>query len=99
MVAFLYFTSFDSLVYCFDFSTTPRGGRGGGSVVEKGASSVGKYVIPSYKYIINYHINYEISSSKYFFFVFFLNIFYIFSLFNLFFFIYLLLFFFFHFFP
>ena len=37
------------------------GGEGGGSVVEKGASSLGKYIFPIYKYIITYKI-----SSSYF---------------------------------
>ena len=38
------------------------GGRGGpGGVVEKGASSLGKYIFPIYKYIITYRI-----SSSYF---------------------------------
>ena len=40
-----------------------RGGGGGGAggVVEKGASSLGKYIFPIYKYIITYRI-----SSSYF---------------------------------
>ena len=33
------------------------GGDGGGSVVEKGASSMGKYVFPIYEYIITYKIS------------------------------------------
>ena len=33
------------------------GGGGGGSVVEKGASSLGKYIFPIYKYIITYKIS------------------------------------------
>ena len=36
-------------------------GGGGGSVVEKGASSLGKYIFPVYKYIVTYRI-----SSSYF---------------------------------
>ena len=33
------------------------GGRGRGSVVEKGASSLGKYIFLIYKYIITYKIS------------------------------------------
>ena len=33
------------------------GGRGGSGGVEKGASSLGKYIFPIYKYIITYRIS------------------------------------------